>query len=111
MLFTLKNKATNRPPPAAGRIRPGTKKLTPNAAKNPAIVRIFDDGMARGLSYPAIAAAIEKQTQVKGALMPMNSRFYRILTGDFPLGSSVPESLKRRYGVVVEGETVFEQSQ
>ena len=90
--------------PVAGKLRPGVKVLTKAAAGNPALVAIYQEGVASGASFDDIAAAMSK---VKGApnypLTPRNVPWFTARQGDFATPGAAAKILDL-YGEVRHGD-------
>jgi hypothetical protein len=96
--------AASRRLPVAGKLRPGVKVLTKAAAGNPALVTLYNEGVAAGASFDDIATAISK---VKGAptypLTPRNVPWFTARQGDFATPGAATKLLDL-YGEVRHGD-------
>ena len=75
----------------AGKIRPGEKRLTPTAERNPEAVEMFSQLLAKDFTYDEIDAALLKAFKfiaqngnpVRSVLMPGNTDHFRVSPDDF----------------------------
>ena len=71
--------------PTGGKIRPGIKVLTRQAAGSPEAKAIYDRGVAAGRSFDEIERAILKaQPELKAPLVPRNVPWFTVRAQDFP---------------------------
>jgi len=84
-------------PPIIGKIRPGIKVLTRKARENPEAARIHDTMISQGHSYEHIGMEIERQTQLRSALVPKNVPWFTCRGSDFA-NPAVSEDIMQRYG-------------
>ncbi|MCK4120428.1 hypothetical protein ACI2UK_24335 [Ralstonia nicotianae] len=84
-------------PPVIGKIRPGIKVLTKKARENRQAVQIHDAMLARGESFEAIGLEIERQTNLRNALIPRNTPYFTCRASDFTNPATAEEILSR-YG-------------
>lgn len=90
--------------PVAGKLRPGVKVLTKAAAGNPALVAIYNDGVAAGASFDDIAAAMAKvQGAPKYPLTPRNAPYFVARQCDFSTPGAAKHMLDL-YGEVRHGD-------
>ena len=69
----------------AGKIRAGIKVLTKAAASNAKAKAIYDEGVAKGLSFEDIERQIaEALPELKTPLVPKNVPWFTVRAGDFP---------------------------
>jgi hypothetical protein len=69
---------------AAGKIRPGTKVLTADAAKNPKARALFEDGRRAGKKSSDIESEIKK-LGIERPLRPTNTQEFHVFRSDFVL--------------------------
>jgi hypothetical protein len=70
--------------PTGGKIRPGTKVLTRQAAEQPGARDIYNKGMADGRSFEDIERAlVEALPQLKSPLAPRNVPWFTVRAADF----------------------------
>ncbi|KDP85590.1 hypothetical protein QO239_09680 [Cupriavidus taiwanensis] len=84
-------------PPLIGKIRPGIKVLTRKARENPEAVRIHDAMLAQGHSFESIGIQIERETQLRNALVPKNVPWFTCRGSDFA-NPAVADDILQRYG-------------
>lgn len=71
--------------PIGGTIRAGIKVLTRAAAGNPEIVRLYNAGVAAGISFDDIQKQIRKAApNITYPLTPKNVDYFTVRAGDFP---------------------------
>ena len=92
--------------PVAGKIRPGVKILTPTAAKNAKLVRIYEKGLADGgIPFDEIERGLhEIDGCPKHPLMPRNSPSFRVLQADFQAPGAT-QTIIDLYGEIRDGDT------
>lgn len=86
-----------------GRIRPGTKVLK-RSITDPKAKQIVERGIAAGVGYPAIDAALVK-AGFKYALVPKNEPFFSVWPGEFKNPETAHRILEL-YGEQRDGDTV-----
>lgn len=77
----------NKPPsiPIGGTIRAGIKVLTRAAANNQEVVRLYDEGIAAGVSFDEIQKRIRKVAPgITYPLTPRNVDYFTVRSSDFP---------------------------
>ena len=84
-------------PPVIGHIRPGIKVLTSKARTNARAVEIYNDMVAAGDSFDAIARELESQCDMKNALAPKNTPYFTCRRSDF-VNPDVADEILRLYG-------------
>jgi hypothetical protein len=83
--------------PTIGKIRPGIKVLKSAARNKPQAVEIYDDLVAKGEPFDAIASAIERQCNIKEPLVPKNVDYFTCRRDDFA-NPAVADEIMRLYG-------------
>jgi hypothetical protein len=96
--------SSSRRLPVAGKLRPGVKVLTKAAASNPALVAIYNDGVAAGASFDDIAAAMAKVKDApKFPMTPKNVGYFVARQCDFSTPGAAA-TLLDLYGEVRHGD-------
>ena len=83
--------------PIAGRIRPGFKRLTNEAKQHPAVVKVYEEGLNKGLSFDEIAKKIGETGYKKLPLTPENSPYFTVRRGDF-VNAKTADQIIEKYG-------------
>ncbi|EIF31881.1 hypothetical protein BCh11DRAFT_07431 [Burkholderia sp. Ch1-1] len=84
-------------PPVIGHIRPGIKVLTVKARSNAQAIGIYNDMVAQGHPFDAIAQVIESKCNIKNALVPKNTPYFTCRRSDFN-NPDVADEILRLYG-------------
>lgn len=84
-------------PPVIGHIRPGIKVLTSKARSNAQAIGIYNDMVAQGHPFDAIAQVIESKCNIKNALVPKNTPYFTCRRSDFN-NPDVADEILRLYG-------------
>ncbi|MGY6163771.1 recombination directionality factor [Paraburkholderia strydomiana] len=84
-------------PPVIGHIRPGIKVLTAKARGNAQAIGIYNDMVAQGHPFDAIAKVIESKCNLKNALVPKNTAYFTCRRSDFN-NPDVADEILRLYG-------------
>lgn len=72
--------------PVSGKIRTGIKVLTSAAAKNPAALKIWQDGINAELTYDAIESKLKTACGFdRSPLTPRNTPYFRVSRNDFTM--------------------------
>lgn len=84
--------------PTSGKVRPGIKVLTPNAAKDKKAVEIYERGMRAGLTFGQIETELKAALNTdKSPLMPKNVDYFTVRRQDFAMPEAA-ETIMRLYG-------------
>jgi Recombination directionality factor-like len=83
--------------PTIGKIRPGIKVLKSAARNKPQAVEIYDDLVAKGEPFDAIASVIERRCNIKDPLVPKNVDYFTCRRDDFA-NPDVADEIMRLYG-------------
>lgn len=83
--------------PTIGKIRPGIKVLKSAGRKNEKAVALYNDLVAAGQPFDAIADVIERQCNIKDPLVPKNVDYFTCRRDDFA-NPEVADEIMRLYG-------------
>lgn len=91
--------------PVGGKVRPGIKVLTSNAANNQEAKRIYDEGVAAGQKWGAIEKAIMQKCGLqKQPLTPRNTQYFSVFRDDFT-NPAMADRMLELYGEPLDGKT------
>lgn len=84
--------------PTAGKIRAGIKVLSKNAANNPDIKALYDDGVISNATFEEIEQSIAAAfPDVKNPLVPKNVAWFTVRPNDFP-NPAIAQQILAAYG-------------
>lgn len=83
--------------PVTGKIRPGIKVLTSSAQGNAQAKKIYEDGLAKGLSFDAIEREIVSKCSLKSPLTPRNVPWFTVRACDFAM-PEIADQIMDLYG-------------
>lgn len=93
----LMGKAHSYAPKVSGKIRPGIMILTNKAKENPAVVKMYDEGVASQLSFEQIADRLEKAFGNKHLMRPVNVPYFTVRSIDFAM-PEIANFILQKYG-------------
>ena len=83
--------------PTSGKIRPGIKVLTQNAAKDKKAVEIYERGVKAGVGFSAIETELKKHFDTdKSPLVPKNVGYFTVKRTDFAMPEAA-DTIMRLY--------------
>ncbi|UUZ66255.1 hypothetical protein LP417_35150 (plasmid) [Polaromonas sp. P1-6] len=91
--------------PVSGKIRPGTKTISKNAAQNPLALALFNKAKQGLISFKDAEKEISDKLNIKFPFYPTNTQHFNVYPHDVEGGKNTVDLILGKYGEMRDGDT------